>query len=146
AAQANRPPAAGLAYTHARVLDVVAGKWLPDHTVVVAGDTIAALGPSATTRVPPGAEVVDLAGKALLPGLWDMHAHLGDPDGALDIASGVTTVRDVGNDPDKLDDFKKRYDEGAAVGPHVFRFGLIEGRNPKAAASFVTAETDAEAR
>jgi hypothetical protein len=146
AATAHKPPAAGLAYTHARVLDVVAGKWLPDHTVVVAGDTIRALGPSAAVKVPAGAEVVDLAGKALLPGLWDMHAHLGDPDGALDIASGVTTVRDVGNDSDKLDDFKKRYDEGTAVGPHVFRFGFIEGRNPKAAASTVTAETEAEAK
>src|SRR5262249_39251208 len=80
------------------------------------------------------------------PGLWDMHAHLGDADGVLDIASGVTTVRDVGNDPDKLDDFKKRFDAGTAVGPHVVRFGFIEGRNEKAAAAKVTAETDAEAK
>jgi hypothetical protein len=51
----------------------------------------------------------------------------------------------VGNDPDKLDDYKKRYDEGQAIGPRVVRFGLIEGRNEKAASSKVTAETDAEA-
>ena len=75
-----------------------------------------------------------------------MHAHLGDADGVLDIASGVTTVRDVGNDPDKLDDFKKRFDDGTAVGPHVYRFGFIEGRNEKAASSKVTAETEDEAK
>jgi hypothetical protein len=143
---AHKPPAAGLAYTHARVLDVEGGKWVPDQTVIVVGDRIQLVGPGATTKIPAGAEVVDLAGKALLPGLWDLHAHLGDTDGVLNIASGVTTVRDVGNDPDKLDDFKKRYDDGSAVGPHVFRFGFIEGRNPKAASSKVTAETEAEAK
>ncbi|HEY6463593.1 MAG TPA: hypothetical protein VIY73_25670, partial [Polyangiaceae bacterium] len=143
---AHKPPAAGLALTHARVLDVERGKWLADQTVVVVGDTIAAVGPSKGTKVPPGAEVVDLTGKALLPGLWDMHAHLGDADGALDVASGVTTARDCGNDPDKLDDYKKRFDEGTAIGPHVLRAGFVEGRGEKAASSKITAETEAEAK
>jgi hypothetical protein len=142
---AHHPPAAGLALTHARVLDVERGRWIADQTVLVAGDTIKAVGPSKSTTVPTGVETVDLAGKALLPGLWDMHAHLGPADGALNIASGVTTVRDVGNDPDRLDDYKKRFDDGSAVGPHVLRAGFIEGRNEKAASSKVTAETPAEA-
>jgi Amidohydrolase family len=144
ATAAHKPPAAGLAYTHARVLDVEAGRWLADQTVVVVGDTIRAVAPNA--KPPAGAEVVDLHGKALLPGLWDLHAHLGDADGVLNIASGVTTVRDVGNEPDRLDDYKRRYESGAAVGPRVFRFGFIEGRGPKAAGSKVTAETEAEAK
>jgi hypothetical protein len=143
---AHRPPAGGLALTHARVLDIDRGAWRPDQTIIIVGDTIAALGPSRTTPAPAGAEIVDLGGKAVLPGLWDMHAHLTDADGALDIASGVTTVRDVGNDPDRVDDWKKRFDEGTAVGPHVFRAGFIEGRGPNAASSPVTAETESEAR
>jgi hypothetical protein len=143
---AHTPPAAGLALTHARVLDVARGKWMADQTVIVVGDTIRAVGPFATTKIPAGAETMDLAGKALLPGLWDMHAHLGDADGALDVASGVTTVRDVGNDPDQLDDYKKRFDDGSAIGPHVYRMGFIEGRGAKAASSAVTAETEAEAK
>jgi Amidohydrolase family len=143
---AQRPPAAGLAYTHARVLDVEHGQWTGDQTVVVIGDKIASVGPSQSAKVPAGAQVVDLTGRALIPGLWDMHAHLGDADGALNIASGVTTARDVGNDPDKLDDFKQRFDAGSAIGPHVYRFGFIEGRNEKAASSKVTAETPDEAK
>ena len=143
---AHKPPAAGLAYTHARVLDVEQGRWLNDQTVLVVGDVIKSIGPSAAAKLPVGVETIDLANKAILPGLWDMHAHLGDVDGVLDIASGVTTVRDVGNDPDKLDDWKKRYDDLSAVGPHVIRFGFIEGRNEKAASSKVTAETEAEAK
>jgi hypothetical protein len=138
-------PKAGLAITHARVLDVEKKKWLSDHTVVIAGDKIGALGPTATTKVEAGAEVIDAHGAALLPGLWDMHAHLGPSDGALNIASGVTTSRDLGNDPDVVDDYKKRFDEGRAIGPHVLRAGFIEGRGEKAAASKITAETEKEA-
>jgi imidazolonepropionase-like amidohydrolase len=142
---AHRPPPAGLAYTHAKVLDVDRGRWLADQTVVVVGDTIKTVGPSARVQVPAGAETIDLTGKALLPGLWDMHSHLGDADGVLDVASGVTTARDVGNDPDKLDDFKKRFDEGSAIGPRVYRMGFIEGRNEKSASSKITAENEQEA-
>jgi imidazolonepropionase-like amidohydrolase len=125
---AHRPPAAGLALVHARVLDVERGAWIPDQTLIVVGDTIKSVGPSKSAKVPAGVETVDLAGKALLPGLWDMHAHLfTDVEGPLYIAAGVTSVRDVGNLPEVLDDYKKRYDEGAAIGPHVYRAGFIEG-------------------
>ncbi len=143
---AHKPPSAGIAFTHARVLDVERGVWMKDQTVVVVGENISAVGSFASVKIPKDAEVVDLAGKAVLPGLWDMHSHLGDSDGALDIASGVTTARDVGNDPDKLDDYKKRWDAGTAVGPHVIRFGFIEGRGEKAASSKVTAENETEAK
>jgi len=142
---AHKPPAAGLAYTHARVLDVAKHKWLADQTVVVVGDKITAVGPAKTTKPPQGAEIVDLAGKSLLPGMIDMHSHTGRSDAVLDIASGVTTVRDVGNDPDELDDMKQRIDAGTAVGPHIVRYGFIEGRGEKAAGSKITAETIDEA-
>jgi hypothetical protein len=140
----HRPPAQGFAFTHARVLDVEHGRWLADQTVVVTGDTITAVGPK--VAVPAGAEVVDLAGKALVPGLFDMHSHLSRIDGVLDLAHGVTTARDVGNDPDDLDELKEKWDDGSGVGPHVYRFGFIEGRNEKSASSKITAETVDEAK
>lgn len=145
AAIAERPPAAGLAIVHARVLDSERMRWLPDHTVVAVGGRITAIGLSASTRPPVGARIIDAAGRALLPGLWDMHTHNHPSDGPLDIAAGVTTARDLANDPELLDDLKRRWDEGFAIGPHLLRSGFIEGRGPSAAASKITAETEAEA-
>jgi len=95
---------------------------------------------------PKGAELVDAQGKALVPGLWDMHSHLGPSDGVLDLAGGVTTARDVGNDPDRLDAYKEAWDSGRTAGPHVLRAGFIEGRGEKAAGAKITAETEEEAR
>ena len=143
---AKHPPAAGVAIVHGRVLDMEKQRWLPDHTVVVRDGRITALGPSARTRPPAGAEVVDAAGRSVLPGLWNMHTHSHASDGPLAIAAGITTVRDLGNDPDRLDEYKKAWDEGTAIGPHLLRSGFIEGRGENAASSAITAENESEAR
>lgn len=94
---AHRPPAAGLAITHARLFDSERRTVVPDATVIVVGDRITAVG-GASTPVPAGARVIDAHGRTLLPGLWDMHVHIGATDGILQLAAGVTTVRDLGND------------------------------------------------
>ncbi len=141
------PPAAGLVLTHARVLDIDKGSWLADQTIVIVGDTIKAIGPSSgRLALPTGAETIDLGGKSVIPGLIDMHSHTAATSGLLGIASGVTTIRDVGNNPDVLDELKQRFDTGTAVGPQLVRYGFIEGRNEKAASSVVTAETPDEAK
>lgn len=139
----RKPPPDGFALTHARVLDVERGAWVPDQTVVVRGGVIQSVSGDAP---PAAAEAIDLRGKALLPGLWDMHGHLSPDDGLLDIASGVTTVRDVGNRTEILDDLKKSYDEGRAVGPRVLRAGFIEGRGKDAASAEITAGNVEEAK
>jgi imidazolonepropionase-like amidohydrolase len=123
---AHRPPAAGLAIVHANVFDADARAIVPDRTVIVAGDRIAAVG-DAHTAVPPGARVIDAHGRTLLPGLWDMHVHITDGDGLLDLASGITTVRDLGNEMTDLVARVKRFDDGSELGPRVLRAGLIDG-------------------
>ena len=49
---------------------------LPDHTVIVRGERIEAIGPSAKVQVPVGATRIDGRGKFLLPGMAEMHAHI----------------------------------------------------------------------
>jgi cytosine/adenosine deaminase-related metal-dependent hydrolase len=137
-----RRPAGGVAIVGARVLDGAGSSWLEGHTVVVRDGKIAEIGRMAP---PAGVEVIDARGRALLPGLWDSHQHLGTVDGALDVASGITTARDMANDPDAVDRWKARFDDGTEIGPHLVRAGFVEGRNEKAAGSAVTAETEAEA-
>jgi hypothetical protein len=141
---AHRPPAAGLAITHARLFDSERRTVTPDATVVVVGDRITAVG-GASTAVPAGARVIDAHGRTLLPGLWDMHVHIGSIDGILQLAAGVTTVRDLGNDIADLGARMARFDAGTEVGPRVVRAGLIDGPGPLAAPTGVLAGTAEEA-
>jgi hypothetical protein len=141
----HRPPAAGLAIVHARLYDSERRTVTPDATVIVVGDRITAVG-GPSTRVPPGAQVIDARGRTLLPGLWDMHVHLGDGDGVLHLAAGVTTVRDLGNEIGDLSARVKRYDAGTEIGPRVLRAGLIDGPGPLAAPTGLLASTPDEAR
>jgi DNA-binding GntR family transcriptional regulator len=72
-----------------------------DQTVVVSGGLVRALGSSATVAVPPDALVVDGRGKTLMPGLVDMHTHTQLSEGhyILDLANGVTSVREMDGMP-----------------------------------------------
>ncbi|HXI04618.1 MAG TPA: amidohydrolase family protein, partial [Candidatus Saccharimonadales bacterium] len=116
----------------------------PGMTVLVSGDRIAAVGADGTVALPAGAERIDASGGTLLPGLWDMHVHLSPVDGLLDIASGVTSVRDLGNDTDALLALKKRFDEGSAVGPRVVLAGIMDGPGPYAGPTKVLVDSEAE--
>jgi imidazolonepropionase-like amidohydrolase len=97
-----------------------------------------------TTTVPAGARVIDALGQTLVPGLWDMHHHVQPIGGVLNLAAGVTTVRDMGNDNASLARTIAQYDAGDRVGPHVVRAGLIEGRGPNAVGIGTKASTRAE--
>ena len=55
-----------------------------------------AVGTTETLAVPAGAEVISTEGMTVLPGLWDMHGHFSLSDGILNIAGGITSVRDIG--------------------------------------------------
>ena len=72
-------------------------------------------------------------GRVLLPGLFDMHAHIGFWDGGLHLAAGVTTVRDMGNDNDTLQQIIAQEEAGTLLMPHIVPAGFIEGESPNAA-------------
>lgn len=68
-----------------------------DQTIVVDGGVVRAIGPSGTAAIPAGATVIDGRGKFAMPGLVDMHTHTNLSDGhyILDLANGVTSVREM---------------------------------------------------
>ena len=146
AKELRRKPASAVVFRNARLFDADAGTMRNDMTVVVAGSRISAVGPSAQVSAPANAETIDLKGKTLMPGLWDMHVHSDDNDGLHHIAGGVTTVRDMANDTDELIQRKKRFDEGSLIGPHIVMAGFMDGPGPFAGPTKVLVATEAEAR
>jgi imidazolonepropionase-like amidohydrolase len=141
---AHRPPGGKLAITHARLFDSERRTVVPDATVIIEGDRIVAVG-DATTPVPAGAQVIDAHGRTLLPGLWDMHVHLFPGHGTLQLASGITTVRDMGNDIEQLAARIARFDAGTELGPRVIRAGLIDAKGPFTAPTGLAVTTPDEA-
>lgn len=122
-----RPVAAGrFAITHVTVLDPSAvGAAQDDVTVLVENGTIAAIGRGVS--VPRGAQVIDARGQFLLPGLWDTHAHFEQWEwGPAYLASGVTTVRDVGNEIEHLVPIRRVLGAGGGLGPRMHAAGLID--------------------
>jgi cytosine/adenosine deaminase-related metal-dependent hydrolase len=77
--------------------------------------------------------VIDAGGRVLLPGLFDMHAHVGRWDGGLNIATGVTTVRDMGNDNATLQQIIAEEKAGTLLATRIVPAGFIEGESPMSA-------------
>ena len=113
--------------------------------MIVSGNRILAVGKDGEVTVPSGFEVVDAQGKTLLPGLWDMHVHLSEDQGLFNLACGVTTVRDLANDVDQLQDMRKRWDSGEGIGPRVLMAGFMDGPGPYAGPTKVLVSTEKEA-
>lgn len=91
-----------IAFTNALLFDGSGSAPVPDSVVVVEGTTIKAVGAAPEIQVPADAEVIDLGGQALMPGMMDLHMHIGGaayrPVRLLrqTLASGFTTIAHVG--------------------------------------------------
>jgi imidazolonepropionase-like amidohydrolase len=104
---------------------------VPDAVVVVRDGKIVAAGPRATTVIPADVRRIDIRGKSVLPGLWDMHAHYEQVEwGPIYLAAGVTTVRDVGNELDFIASVRDAVASGQGIGPRLLLAGVIDGVGP----------------
>jgi hypothetical protein len=139
-----RKPTKPVAIQHARLFDANTGETIQDATVVIEGNRIKAVGRDVS--IPAGAEMIDARGRALLPGLWDMHVHISPNDGLLHIAAGVTSVRDLANDNDTLQSIRRNIEAGREIGPRILMRGFMDGRGPYAGPTRVFVDTEAEAQ
>jgi len=121
----------GIAITNAKVFDAGSRTVKSNMTILVEDGMIKKV--STDKTIPKGFTSVDAANKFVMPGLWDMHVHYSDPtDGLLDLACGVTNVRDMANS-ESLIDKKKEIDNGTLIGPRIQAMcGFIDGAGPYA--------------
>ncbi len=137
---------APVAFRDVALFDSTTARVVPNQTVIVSGNHIDRIGSANDVAVPPGATVIDGSNKTLLPGLWDMHAHVSANDGLMNLAVGVTTVRDLANDTEELEARRKRIDEGKEIGTRIFPAGFIDGPGPYQGPTKILAATEAQAR
>tara|TARA_R110002072_G_scaffold292544_2_gene461334 strand:- start:58059 stop:61391 length:3333 start_codon:yes stop_codon:yes gene_type:complete len=130
-------PTGTYALTNARILTMAddAAGTIESGTVVIRGDRIVAVGPSASTQVPAGATVIDASGKTIMPGLVDAHAH--GPQGVGDLvpqqnwaavqelAMGVTTIHDPSSSASSIFAASERQRVGTLLAPRIFSTGEI---------------------
>lgn len=130
-------PSGTVALTGARILTMTgedAGA-IENGTIVIEGDRIVAVGPAASVNIPGGAKVIDAAGKTIMPGLVDAHAH--GPQGTGDLvpqqnwalvqalAMGVTTMHDPSSSASMIFAASERQRAGELLGPRIFSTGEV---------------------
>jgi imidazolonepropionase-like amidohydrolase len=133
-----------LAFRHVQVFDSRRGTLSAPQTVIVFRGRISTLQPD-TAPLPVDALTVDGTGQTLLPALFDLHTHGTPWSGALQLAGGVTTARDLGNDHDSILMQEARYDSGAWLGPRLWRAGFMDGQSPYTASGGKTVASLTEA-
>lgn len=109
------------------VVDVRTGALQPNSVVVIEGNRISRLGAAGQVQAPAGATVISAAGKFIIPGLWDSHAHTRDYDGDLNINHGVTSTMDMGNLMDWMSAVQEAREKQLWIGPRIFFQGMSIG-------------------
>jgi len=122
--------ASATAFVDVTVIPMDRDRELRNHTVVVQGDRITAVGPTASTSVPAGATRIDGRGKYVMPGLAEMHAHViggQNPNHEalnrdilfLYVANGITSIRAMLGQPNQIP-LRERLVRGEVLGPMMY--------------------------
>ncbi len=117
------------AFINVNVIPMDTERVLEDHVVIVENGLIKAVGLTAETIIPEGANIIDGQGGYLMPGLADMHMHLqtreayNDPEQLLFfLAQGTTTIRSLGTAPEAYP-WREQVERGEMIGPTIYTMG-----------------------
>ncbi len=132
-------PGPVVALTNVKVIDGSGAAARENQTIVIEGRTIRAVGPTASTRPPANAQVLDLAGHTVIPGIVGLHDHMyynSRPQlfsyPKLFLSAGVTTIRTTGSyDSYQELNLKRTIDDGRVIGPTIYVTGpYLQGPGP----------------
>jgi imidazolonepropionase-like amidohydrolase len=128
-------PSGVIALKGARLITMRGDEVIEDGTVVVRGNKIAAIGPTASVTIPAGAKVIDVTGRTITPGFIDCHWHGGMGDDQIvpqsswinyaSLAFGVTTLHDPSNNSEAIFTAAELQRAGLITGPRIFSTGTI---------------------
>lgn len=128
-------PDSRIAFTHARVITMENDQIIEDGTIIVNGNTIEQIGRSQDLTIPEEMEVIDCKGKTIMPGIIDVHGHLGDFRYGLspqknwyywaNLAYGVTTAHDPSSNSEMIFSHSEMIRAGEMKGPRLFSTGTI---------------------
>lgn len=125
-------PRGTVALVNARVVTMKGNEVIDRGTVLVRDNRIAAVGPSESVEIPTGAKRIDLAGKTIIPGWIDIHAHQGSArdvhrtrvwEYMIDLAFGVTTTRNPQTFTTDVLSYSDMVATGAILGPRIYSTG-----------------------
>lgn len=131
AAQNTEVPDGRVAITNTNVFDSNSGQVIANQHVIINGNTIEHVIDGAE-ELPKVAQSIDGTDHTLMPGLFDMHTHLSRSQGILNLAAGVTSVRDLANSFE-LPDVRDEFNENTVLGPRILVIsGFIDQAGPYA--------------
>jgi imidazolonepropionase-like amidohydrolase len=124
-----------IALTNARIITMDGDKVIEQGTVVIRDNRIEEVGASSEVDTPAGAEVMDMKGKTIMPGIVDVHVHVGNFREGLspqqqweyfaNLAYGVTTAHDPSSNTEMIFSHSEAVKAGHMVGPRIFSTGRI---------------------
>jgi len=122
-----------VAFTNARIITMEGDEVIENGTIVVENNRIKAIGQRIS--IPQGAKIYDVAGKTIMPGLVDAHAHVGAFRYGLtaqqnwqflaNLAFGVTTAHDPSANTETVFTLSEMQKAGELIGPRVYSTGFI---------------------
>lgn len=136
---------APIQFTGATLIDGNGGAPVMNAVVMTRGNQIVYAGPAKRAPKMPAAQSVDVKGKWIIPGLFDMHTHVDDPELLelkpkaeekaqwlpLFVLNGVTGIREMAGDLELLQGWRKEIASGKRLGPRIWCGGpLVDGPQP----------------
>jgi imidazolonepropionase-like amidohydrolase len=122
-----------IALVGGNLIDGTGAGTVHDSVVVMDKGRITAVGTHGKVKIPKHAKIVNVSGKTVMPGLWDMHAHFEQVEwGPVYLAAGVTSARDCGNEFEFITAVRDAIDQGRGLGPRLVLAGIVDGSGPSA--------------
>lgn len=124
-----------IALTNARIITMEGDEVIENGTVLIEGNTIIEIGGSGKVKVPKSAKIISCKGKTIMPGMVDVHGHLGNFRYGLspqqqweyfaNLAYGVTSSHDPSSNSEMIFSHSEMIKAGHMVGPRLFSTGTI---------------------